>query len=52
MCIFERYRTMNNLVHLAGRLAPSFVLSRATGAALQLQRTLQWGEVPLIYVMN
>ncbi|GJR89114.1 ankyrin repeat-containing protein [Tanacetum coccineum] len=30
--------SMNNLVHLAGRLAPSFVLSRATGAALQLQR--------------
>ncbi|MFS8019378.1 hypothetical protein Hanom_Chr15g01403131 [Helianthus anomalus] len=28
----------NNLGHLAGRLAPSFVLSRTTGAALQLQR--------------
>ncbi|PWA39889.1 Ankyrin repeat-containing protein [Artemisia annua] len=36
--------SMNNLVHLAGRLAPSFVLSRATGAALQLQRELQWRE--------
>ncbi|KAJ9550930.1 hypothetical protein OSB04_014975 [Centaurea solstitialis] len=32
----------NNILHLAGRVAPSFVLSRATGAALQLQRELQW----------
>ncbi|KAJ9551008.1 hypothetical protein OSB04_015053 [Centaurea solstitialis] len=32
----------NNILHLAGRLAPSFVLSRDTGAALQLQRELQW----------
>ncbi|KVH88656.1 Ankyrin repeat-containing protein [Cynara cardunculus var. scolymus] len=32
----------NNILHLAGRLAPSFVLSRTTGAALQLQRELQW----------
>nr|XP_043629739.1 uncharacterized protein LOC122601026 [Erigeron canadensis] len=43
----ESYRTMvdsskNNLVHLVGRLAPSFVLDRTTGAALQLQRELQW----------
>ncbi|MFS7917599.1 putative ankyrin repeat-containing domain, PGG domain, ankyrin repeat-containing domain superfamily [Helianthus anomalus] len=34
----------NNLVHLAGRLAPSFVLGRTTGAALQLQRELLWRE--------
>ncbi|XP_076919930.1 uncharacterized protein LOC143580906 [Bidens hawaiensis] len=45
----ESYRTMrdsfgNNLVHLAGRLAPTFVLSRTTGAALQLQRELMWRE--------
>ncbi|KAJ0599264.1 putative PGG domain-containing protein [Helianthus annuus] len=45
----EPYRTikdssMNNLVHLAGKLAPSFVLGRTTGAALQLQRELQWHE--------
>lgn len=43
----EYYRTMkdsslNNLVHLVGRLAPPHVLSRTTGAALQLQRELQW----------
>ncbi|KAF5813095.1 putative PGG domain-containing protein [Helianthus annuus] len=45
----EPYRTikdssMNNLVHLAGKLAPSFVLGRTTGVALQLQRELQWHE--------
>ncbi|KAJ0800099.1 putative ankyrin repeat-containing domain, PGG domain, ankyrin repeat-containing domain superfamily [Helianthus annuus] len=34
----------NNLAHLAGRLAPSFVLGRTTGAALQLQRELLWFE--------
>ncbi|KAI3701567.1 hypothetical protein L6452_26747 [Arctium lappa] len=43
------YRTIidsskNNLLHLAGRLAPSRILSRTTGAALQLQRELQWRE--------
>ncbi|MFS7940327.1 putative PGG domain-containing protein [Helianthus anomalus] len=43
----ESYRTMtdsseNNLVHLAGRLAPANVLGRTTGAALQLQRELLW----------
>ncbi|XP_022030399.1 ankyrin repeat-containing protein ITN1 [Helianthus annuus] len=50
--IIERtneYRLMtdssgNNLVHLAGGLAPSFVLGRTTGAALQLQRELLWRE--------
>ncbi|KAJ0773782.1 putative PGG domain, ankyrin repeat-containing domain superfamily [Helianthus annuus] len=34
----------NTLVHLAGKLAPSFVLDRTTGAALQLQRELLWFE--------
>ncbi|KAI7748766.1 hypothetical protein M8C21_014988, partial [Ambrosia artemisiifolia] len=36
--------SMNNLAHLAGKLAPSFVLDRTTGAALQLQRELLWRE--------
>ncbi|KAJ0561482.1 putative ankyrin repeat-containing domain, PGG domain, ankyrin repeat-containing domain superfamily [Helianthus annuus] len=36
--------SLNNLGHLAGRLAPSFVLSRTTGAALQLQQELLWFE--------
>nr|GEW58145.1 hypothetical protein [Tanacetum cinerariifolium] len=36
--------SMNNLVRLAGRLAPSYVLSRTAGAALLLQRELQWRE--------
>ncbi|GKB34598.1 ankyrin repeat-containing protein [Tanacetum coccineum] len=34
----------NNLLHLVGRLAPPNVLSCTTGAALQLQRELQWRE--------
>nr|GEX39835.1 ankyrin repeat-containing protein [Tanacetum cinerariifolium] len=45
----EPYRTLkdysgNNLLHLVGRLAPSHELSCTTGAALQLQRELQWRE--------
>ncbi|KAJ9552468.1 hypothetical protein OSB04_016513 [Centaurea solstitialis] len=43
----NRYRTLedssgNNMLHLAGRLAPSHVLKHRTGAALQLQWELQW----------
>ncbi|PWA82784.1 ankyrin repeat-containing domain, PGG domain protein [Artemisia annua] len=43
------YRTIvdsskNNILHLAGRLAPSSKLNKTTGAALQLQRELQWHE--------
>ncbi|KAI3701584.1 hypothetical protein L6452_26770 [Arctium lappa] len=34
----------NNMLHLAGRLAQSYELRRRTGAALQLQRELQWHE--------
>ena len=46
----ESYRRVkdsfnNNLLHLAGKLAPSTVLSCTTGAALQLQRELQWRKV-------
>ncbi|KAM0003286.1 putative ankyrin repeat-containing domain, PGG domain, ankyrin repeat-containing domain superfamily [Helianthus debilis subsp. tardiflorus] len=32
----------NNLLHLAGRLAPKHKLSMVTGATLQMQRELQW----------
>ncbi|CAH1449291.1 unnamed protein product [Lactuca virosa] len=32
----------NNMLHLAGRLAPSQKLKRSIGAAFQLQRELQW----------
>ncbi|KAD3337860.1 hypothetical protein E3N88_33381 [Mikania micrantha] len=32
----------NNLAHLAGRLAPSDIINKVTGAALQMQRELQW----------
>nr|GEU65893.1 ankyrin repeat-containing domain, PGG domain, Gag-polypeptide of LTR copia-type [Tanacetum cinerariifolium] len=43
------YRTIldssnNNILHLAGRLAPSYKLNKRRGAALQLQRELQWRE--------
>ncbi|KAM0031534.1 putative ankyrin repeat-containing domain, PGG domain, ankyrin repeat-containing domain superfamily [Helianthus debilis subsp. tardiflorus] len=43
------YRTIedsskNNILHLAGKLAPSSVLNKRTGAALQLQWELQWRE--------
>lgn len=46
----DLYRTSmdsskNNILHLVGRLAPSLILCRTTGAALQLQRELQWREV-------
>ncbi|KAJ0800154.1 putative ankyrin repeat-containing domain, PGG domain, ankyrin repeat-containing domain superfamily [Helianthus annuus] len=36
--------SMNSLAHLVGRLAPSSVLGRTTGAALQMQRELLWRE--------
>ncbi|KAJ0771670.1 putative PGG domain, ankyrin repeat-containing domain superfamily [Helianthus annuus] len=44
--LYRRYRDSdgNNILHLAGRLAPSTVLNQRTGAALQLQRELQWRE--------
>ncbi|KAK9291470.1 hypothetical protein L1049_019418 [Liquidambar formosana] len=32
----------NNILHLAGKLAPSSQLDRVSGAALQMQRELQW----------
>ncbi|CAI9293572.1 unnamed protein product [Lactuca saligna] len=34
----------NNMLHLAGRLAPLHKLKLRTGATLQLQRELQWRE--------
>ena len=37
----------NNLLHLAGHLGPSSELDRSSGAALQMQRELQWFEVIL-----
>ncbi|KAJ0080960.1 hypothetical protein Patl1_12165 [Pistacia atlantica] len=32
----------NNILHFAGKLAPPYQLSRIPGAALQMQRELQW----------
>ena len=37
--------TGNNLLHMAGMLAPSTSLDRIAGAALQMQRELQWFQV-------
>ncbi|PWA53839.1 ankyrin repeat-containing domain, PGG domain, Gag-polypeptide of LTR copia-type [Artemisia annua] len=34
----------NNILHLAGRLAPLHKLNAASGAALQMQQELQWFE--------
>ncbi|GKC64194.1 ankyrin repeat family protein, partial [Tanacetum coccineum] len=34
----------NNILHLAGRLAPIHKLNASSGAALQMQRELQWFE--------
>ena len=35
----------NNLLHMAGMLAPSTSLNHIPGAALQMQRELQWFKV-------
>ena len=53
------YRTIkdpsgNNLLHLAARLAPSSKLNLISGAALQIQRELQWFKVKymMIQILN
>lgn len=38
----------NNLLHLAGQLAPTDKLNKVTGAALQMQRELQWFQVKML----
>ncbi|KAJ0018254.1 hypothetical protein Pint_12023 [Pistacia integerrima] len=35
----------NNILHLAGKLAPEYQLNHIPGAALQMQRELQWFQV-------
>ncbi|KAA8534264.1 hypothetical protein F0562_031781 [Nyssa sinensis] len=35
----------NNMLHLAGKLAPSYLLNVVSGAALQMQRELLWFKV-------
>ncbi|KAJ0018940.1 hypothetical protein Pint_12005 [Pistacia integerrima] len=35
----------NNILHLPGKLAPQYQLNRIRGAALQMQRELQWLQV-------
>lgn len=38
-------RDGNNLLHAAGKLAPSHKLNQISGAALQMQREIQWFKV-------
>ncbi|KAK0596883.1 hypothetical protein LWI29_019851 [Acer saccharum] len=38
----------NTTLHLAGKLAPAFKLFSVSGAALQMQRELQWFKVSII----
>lgn len=38
-------KSLNNILHLAGRLVPS---SEVAGAALQMQREMQWFKVMII----
>ncbi|KAK2986147.1 hypothetical protein RJ640_026471 [Escallonia rubra] len=40
--IMKMVRSGNNVLHLAGRLAPLHKLNLTSGAALQMQRELQW----------
>lgn len=40
----------NNLLHLAGKLAPPHKLNLVSGAALQMQRELQWFKVTILKI--
>ncbi|XP_076917873.1 uncharacterized protein LOC143578091 [Bidens hawaiensis] len=44
--VYRTYKdsSKNNILHLVGKLPPSSVLNERTGAALQVQRELQWRE--------
>lgn len=46
-CIIARRHDVfgNNFLHLAAKLSPSSQLERVSGAALQMQRELQWFKV-------
>lgn len=39
----------NNFLHMAAKLSPSFQLDRVPGAALQMQKELQWFKVIFIF---
>ncbi|XP_058198590.1 uncharacterized protein LOC131314115 [Rhododendron vialii] len=42
--VLQHYDEGNNILHLAGKLAPPTKLSQISGAALQMQLELQWFE--------
>ncbi|GKU94100.1 hypothetical protein SLEP1_g7632 [Rubroshorea leprosula] len=43
-CFHRQDKRDNNCLHIAGMLAPDSQLTRISGAALQMQRELQWFE--------
>lgn len=48
--IRQSVENKDNILHLAGYLAPSDRLRVVSGAALQMQRELQWFKVKSIYI--
>ena len=42
----------NHILHLAGKLAPPHKLNLVSGAALQMQREIQWYKVLTFYICN
>ena len=42
----------NNMLHLAAMLAPSNQLDGISGAALQMQRELQWFKVSIFHLLT
>nr|GMN66104.1 hypothetical protein TIFTF001_035180 [Ficus carica] len=42
---FMEDKFKNNILHMAGMLAPSRIFNRISGAALQMQREVQWFKV-------
>ncbi|KAJ0016736.1 hypothetical protein Pint_12056 [Pistacia integerrima] len=42
LLLMSQDKSENNILHLAGKLAPLYQLNRIPGAALKMQRELQW----------
>lgn len=45
-------KDQNNLLHLAAKLPPIHKLNEVSGAALQMQREMQWYKVKILYILN
>lgn len=48
----DRDINQNNILHLAGKIAPSHKLNAVSGAALQMQRELQWYKVRRLFLAH